>query len=117
MLHGVKLKLAFNQIRNEGITYLYRGIFPPLAQKTISLSLMFGVYDGVRRDLIEELNFNIYPAKIIAGVAAGTVETILMPFERVQTLLADANYHSNFRNTHHVFKYMILDVYLSFSFH
>lgn len=48
MLHGVKIETAFKQLRTEGITFLYRGMFPPLAQKTLSLSLMFGVYDGIK---------------------------------------------------------------------
>lgn len=48
MLHGVKIGTAFKQLRTEGITFLYRGMFPPLAQKTLSLSLMFGVYDGIK---------------------------------------------------------------------
>lgn len=42
MLHGVQASSAFHQLRSEGITFLYRGIFPPLAQKTVSLALMFG---------------------------------------------------------------------------
>lgn len=48
MLHGVKIGTAFKQLRTEGISFLYRGMFPPLAQKTLSLSLMFGVYDGIK---------------------------------------------------------------------
>ncbi|KAL9697124.1 hypothetical protein quinque_000565 [Culex quinquefasciatus] len=104
MLHGVQLHQAFGQIRGEGITFLYRGIFPPLAQKTISLSVMFGVYDGTRRPLVEWCGMNEYVAKSIAGVTAGTVEAVLMPFERVQTLLADATYHAKYRNTHHAFR-------------
>lgn len=104
MLHGVQLNQAFGQIRSEGITYLYRGIFPPLAQKTISLSLMFGVYDGTKRPLVNCFGINEYAAKSIAAVAAGSVEAVLMPFERVQTLLADATYHQKYRNTHHAFR-------------
>lgn len=42
MLHGVHASSAFHQLRREGVTFLYRGIFPPLAQKTVSLALMFG---------------------------------------------------------------------------
>lgn len=48
MLHGVQIGTAFNQLKSEGMLYLYRGMFPPLAQKTLSLSLMFGVYDGIK---------------------------------------------------------------------
>ncbi|XP_053658856.1 mitochondrial nicotinamide adenine dinucleotide transporter SLC25A51 [Anopheles marshallii] len=109
MLHGVQLTQAFGQLRSEGMTYLYRGIFPPLAQKTISLSLMFGVYDSTRRPLVEYCHVNPYTAKTVAGMVAGTFEAMLMPFERVQTLLADATYHQKYRNTHHAFKIIILE--------
>lgn len=51
MLHGVKIETAFMQLRHEGLIFLYRGMFPPLAQKTLSLSLMFGVYDGIKVSL------------------------------------------------------------------
>lgn len=105
MLHGVKTSSAVQQLRSEGIFFLYRGIGPPLAQKTVSLSLMFGVYDGTRRPLVD-MGMNSYMAKTIAGLTAGTVEAALMPFERVQTLLADSTYHSLFRNTVQAFSYV-----------
>lgn len=104
MLHGSTTTSAFQQIRSEGIVFLYRGILPPLAQRTLSLSLMFGVYEGTKRPLIEEFAWNEYNAKIVAGITAGAVEATLMPFERVQTVLADATYHKKYRNTPHVFR-------------
>ncbi|KAG5896899.1 hypothetical protein JTB14_033537 [Gonioctena quinquepunctata] len=103
MLHGVEVHHAYSQLKSEGLFYLYRGMMPPLCQKTVSLSIMFGVYDQVRRPLIN-LGFNKYIAKAIGAMASGTTEAILMPFERVQTLLADAKYHGNFKNTLHAFK-------------
>lgn len=106
MLHGVKIKTAFDQLRHEGIGFLYRGMFPPLAQKTLSLSLMFGVYDGVKRPAIEYYGMNQYSAKCLAGCIAGTFEAILMPFERVQTVLADSQYHQRYANTHHAFRWV-----------
>lgn len=102
MLHGVGIGTALLEIKQEGLSFLYRGILPPLAQKTISSSLMFGVYDGVRRPLLQ-LGVPEYKAKIIAGLTAGTVEAVLMPFERIQTLLSDSHYHTQFRNTTHAF--------------
>lgn len=104
MLHGVRISSAFSQLRHEGLLYLYRGMFPPLAQKTISLSIMFGVFDGTRRYLVDDYHMNAYKAKLTAGIAAGTVETLLLPFERVQTLLADAKYHKYFANTQGAFR-------------
>lgn len=104
MLHGVKVKTAFHQLHSEGITYLYRGIGPPLLQKTLSLSVMFGVYDGVKKITIEQYEINEYSAKFIAGIVSGSLEAVLMPFERVQTVLADAAYHEKYKNTHHAFR-------------
>jgi mitochondrial carrier protein, putative len=36
MAYGLNTSLAFQQIKKEGIQFLYRGILPPLMQKTIS---------------------------------------------------------------------------------
>lgn len=78
MLHGVKISSAVQELTSEGITFLYRGILPPLAQKTISLSLMFGVYDGVRRPLLDA-GCNTYLTKIVAGMTAGRHCLKIMP--------------------------------------
>lgn len=103
MLHGVKIYSAYEQLHTEGIHYLYRGILPPLYQKTFSIAIMFGVYEEVRRPLVD-IGVNVYLAKSIAGITAGTTEAVLVPFERIQTLLQDAAYHTKFRNTFHAFK-------------
>lgn len=39
----------------------------------------------------------------------GTVEAVLMPFERIQTLLADSYYHTHFRNTSQAFHYVCMN--------
>lgn len=70
MLHGATISSAVLELQREGYAYLYRGILPPLAQKTISLSLMFGVYDGVRRPMIDA-GINPYLTKTVAGLIAG----------------------------------------------
>ncbi|KAK9878411.1 hypothetical protein WA026_022052 [Henosepilachna vigintioctopunctata] len=103
MLHGVNIYAAFLELKNEGMYFLYRGILPPLCQKTFSMSIMFGVYEEVRKPLIN-LGMNKYLAKTTAALVSGTTEAVLMPFERVQTLLSDSGYHSHFRNTYHAFK-------------
>lgn len=64
---------------------------------------MFGVYEEVRSVLAYQ-GCNAYLAKAMGAMASGTTEAILMPFERVQTLLADAKYHDEFKNTMHAFK-------------
>lgn len=109
MLHGSTIRTAFHQIKGEGFFYLYRGMLPPLAQRTFSLSLMFGVYDGVKTPMINELNWNPYFAKTVAGLFAGTVEAVLMPFERIQTVLADATYHEHYKNTHHALRLLVAE--------
>lgn len=75
MLHGATISSAVLELQREGYAYLYRGILPPLAQKTISLSLMFGVYDGVRRPMIDA-GINPYLTKTVAGLIAGNFWTI-----------------------------------------
>lgn len=65
---------------------------------------MFGVYDGVKKTMTDSYGVNQYMSKTVGGCVAGTVEAVLMPFERVQTLLADATYHKKFKNTPHAFK-------------
>lgn len=70
MLHGVEIKSAIQELRHEGFAFLYRGILPPLAQRTVSLSLMFGLYDGVKRPLVN-LGLNEYLSKSVAGMTAG----------------------------------------------
>lgn len=98
MMHGVETSLALNQLQKEGLSYLYRGMLPPLMQRTVSMSLMFGIYDECLQPL---LNYKVNPfiAKSIAGIVAGSVEATLMPFERVQTLLIHPKYHKQFKNT------------------
>lgn len=97
---------AFQQISREGIRLLYRGILPPLCQKTLSLSIMFSTYEGCKERL-STLTNNDMLTRIIAAHLAGTAEAILMPLERVQTLLQDWRYHTKFKNTSHAFKYLL----------
>ena len=102
MLHNLSPINAIKQISNEGIYVLYRGILPPLCQKTTSLSLMFGVYEGSRMPLQEMVS--PMKAKALAALIAGTTEATLAPFERVQTLLQDPKYSKEFTNMKHAFK-------------
>ncbi|XP_030751206.1 solute carrier family 25 member 51 [Sitophilus oryzae] len=103
MLHGIEAKSAFLQLKNEGFYYLYRGILPPLCQKTLSLSIMFGVFEEVRQPLVK-IGINPYISKVVGALVSGSTEAFLMPFERIQTLLANAHYHDEFKNTAHAFK-------------
>ena len=97
---------ALQQISKEGIRLLYRGILPPLCQKTLSLSVMFSMYEGCKKRLYLLTNNDVL-AKVLAAHLAGTAEAVLMPLERVQTLLQDWRYHDKFKNTSHAFKYLL----------
>ncbi|KYM95337.1 PREDICTED: solute carrier family 25 member 51 [Cyphomyrmex costatus] len=106
ILEGVPVGTAVGQMSREGIHLLYRGILPPLCQKTLSLSLMFSIYEGCKLRLCL-LTGNDVLSKILAANIAGTMEALLMPFERIQTLLQDWRYHEKFKNTSHAFRYLL----------
>ncbi|CAG9576073.1 unnamed protein product [Danaus chrysippus] len=98
MMHGVEATFALNQLQKEGLGYLYRGMLPPLLQRSMSMSLMFGIYDECLQPLLH-YDINPHLSKMIAGVVAGCFEATLMPFERLQTLLIHPKYHQKFKNT------------------
>lgn len=105
MMHGVEATFALNQLQKEGLGYLYRGMLPPLLQRTVSMSLMFGIYDECLKPLLEH-KVDPYVAKTIAGVVAGCCEATLMPFERIQTLLIHPKYNKKLRNTPHAAQFI-----------
>lgn len=105
ILENVHATTAVRQLSKEGVSLLYRGILPPLCQKTLSLSIMFSVYEGCRRR-IYIFTENEVITKVLAANLAGATEAILMPLERVQTLLQDWRYHNKFKNTTHAFRYL-----------
>lgn len=100
MLHNLNTLAAVEQVASEGIFRLYRGVVPPLCQKSVSVSIMFGMYDKCRRPLLDR-NVNPFLSKVIAANVAGTIECILVPFERVQTLLQHERYHKEVLNMKH----------------
>lgn len=106
ILEDVPANTAFRQISKEGIRLLYRGILPPLCQKTLSVSVMFSMYEGCKERLCT-LTDNDILVRVLAAHFAGTAEAILMPLERVQTLLQDWRYHDKFQNTSHAFRYLL----------
>jgi hypothetical protein len=103
-LYGIGARHAFNQLRKEGLFFLYRGMLPPLLMKTTSMSIMFGMYDQFQRALQHTTpNLPLYVNKASAAMLAGCAEAILTPFERVQVLLQDKYKHKLYRNTWHSF--------------
>jgi len=103
---GIGIYRAFVELKQEGMLKLYRGIGPPLIQKACGLCIMFGSY----HQLFNKLS-SIYPTtnaillEIMAGLLAGTLESLLSPFERMQTLLSISE-HKNYvkvNNTVHTY--------------
>ena len=105
-LHGVRLAKAMLQLHGEGVRLLYRGVGPPLMQKTLAVSMMFGGFASFQ-NLLNEHGGRKYPLGTVFGAAmmAGTTEALLFtPLERIQTLLQDHRYHKRFRNMYHAFR-------------
>ncbi|XP_038051357.1 mitochondrial nicotinamide adenine dinucleotide transporter SLC25A51-like [Patiria miniata] len=103
-LHSIRVHKALSQLKKEGARHLYRGVLPPLLQRMSGLSLMFGLYDQYSRILIRHCSdCPLIVAKVSAALLSGTTEAILVPFERVQTLLQDHRHMKNFDNTFQVF--------------
>lgn len=104
-LQGIRLLRAFRQLRREGLVYLYRGLLPPLLQRTATVSLMFGTYahySEMINDCFPQIPWTV--THVVAALGAGTTEAILSPFERVQVVLQIRDYHGNMHNTLHAFR-------------
>ncbi|XP_065175243.1 mitochondrial nicotinamide adenine dinucleotide transporter SLC25A51-like [Sycon ciliatum] len=105
-IHALPFRRAFWQVHAEGGWKLYRGVLPPMMQKSASMSLMFGLYAQYRETLQRKGPAWIQKPFMLSASAAflaGTTEAILTPFERVQTLLQHHKYHGQLRNTAHAF--------------
>ncbi|XP_022110290.1 solute carrier family 25 member 51-like [Acanthaster planci] len=103
-LHSIKVHKALRQLKREGTRHLYRGVLPPLLQRMSALSLMFGLYDQYSRIIIRYCSdCPLIVAKVTAALLSGTTEAILVPFERVQTVLQDHRHMKNYTNTFQVF--------------
>lgn len=103
---GVNAFTAIRQLRNESFTKLYRGVGPPLIMKAAGLSVMFGSFATFQRMILQQRpHMRSVEVNVWAGMMAGTLESLLAPFERLQTLLLLSE-HKNFtrvENTVHAF--------------
>lgn len=104
-LHGVSTLRALRQLQKDGLRFLYRGLLPPLLQKTTSMSIMFGSYTRCQ-ELLQDLapSLPTVPNHTLSALIAGTLEATLTPFERVQTLMQNRHFHDKFSNTLDTFK-------------
>ncbi|RNA41886.1 solute carrier family 25 member 51 [Brachionus plicatilis] len=116
ILHGSSFRDAFLQLKDEGFGRVYRGLLPPLLQKSFSYSIMFGtqneyslwlrlLYEQSDSARIRQLNPSLVSNFItaIAGGMAGLTEAFLTPLERVQSVLQMQQYHHRYKHTWHVF--------------
>ncbi|XP_034546844.1 solute carrier family 25 member 51 [Notolabrus celidotus] len=111
-LHGVLATEAVRQLQRDGLRNLYRGLLPPLLQKSTTVAIMFGLYQDFSRVLLDYAGGSGVPELItrsFAAALAGTAEAILTPFERVQTLLQDHRHHGRFNNTAHTFRTLLTE--------
>lgn len=120
ILEGISFKDAFKQIKTEGIANVYRGLLPPLLQKSISYSIMFGSqheYYVLLKQFTESTNLEIIQSKSpifrhlaitnISAALAGLTEATLTPLERVQAVLQMQQFTNTYRHTLHVFQEII----------
>jgi len=113
-VHGVSTINAIKMLKDEGAIYLYRGILPPLLQKSTSTCIMFGTYSHYNRLMSDFLGIknNTYNNKVkaLAAFLAGCTEATLIPLERVQVLMQETKYNGMFKNTPNAF-YLIYTNY------
>lgn len=108
-LFGVRAIEAVSQLQRDGLRTLYRGLLPPLLQKTTTVAIMFGLYEDFSRLLSRQAGAPEILTRSVAAILAGTAEATLTPFERVQTLLQDPRHHGRFQNTFHTFRTLLQD--------
>lgn len=104
-LDGIRVYKAVEQLHLEGPRHLYRGLLPPLLQKTTNNAIMFGSYYKIQQHLTTHYsNLQLHVNRTIAALLSGSLEATLCPFERVQVLMQDRKYVNKFNNTGHAFK-------------
>ena len=95
-----------------GLLYLYRGLLPPLLQRTATVSLMFGTYAHYSQsvqDWFPTLPWTV--THVVAALGAGSTEAILAPFERIQVVLQMRDYHGDVHNTLHAYRTLTMHGY------
>ena len=97
---------AYQQLKNEGLAILYRGMALPLLQKTLSLSIMFGTNSHYLHLLQSSTRDDHWYHQPLASALAGSTEAILTPLERTQVLLQTPKYNTSIRNGMHAFLLM-----------
>ena len=55
VVYNISMRDALKQLTSEGVIYIYRGILPPLLQKSACSSLMFGTYSHYSRIITDTI--------------------------------------------------------------
>jgi hypothetical protein len=105
--HGVTV--ALRGIVAEGLWGVYRGVGPPLAQKSLSMAAMFGLYDWYMKAILMHFHgtdnkahlsgWGLLSVQAGAAMLAGSTESILTPLERAQSLLQHRHFNGHFSHT------------------
>lgn len=102
-MEGIRLRRAVAQLYSEGMVNIFRGLLPPLLQRTMTVSIMFGTYSQYRAALHDRTpGLPRAVQHCIAAFGAGCSEALLTPLERIQVLLQLKE--SKHQNTFHAFK-------------
>ncbi|UJR08711.1 hypothetical protein I4U23_012968 [Adineta vaga] len=105
-IYRLKTLDAYQQLKHEGLSILYRGMSLPLLQKTFSLSIMFGTNSHYLHIFQSFSRKNQWYHQPLASALAGSTEAILTPLERTQVLLQTPKYNHLIRNGFHAFVLM-----------
>jgi nitrogen regulatory protein PII-like uncharacterized protein len=97
--NGNSIKTAINIIKNSGISGLYYGVIPSLAQVAGKASLRFTLYEKIKESLKgrnNNSNFN----NLIAGLSSGAIEAMIWtsPTERVKIIQQNSKKHISTKN-------------------
>lgn len=104
-LHNVIIVDAIKQLKREGMRNLYRGLLPPLIQRTTTRSIMFGTNEKYQRAFgCTEKGPSL--CRTLCSFLAGATEACLCPLERIQSILQTSKYLDKFRNTGEAFRYI-----------
>lgn len=105
-IDGIRIRTAAKQVFYDEFFHLYRGLLPPLIQRTLTVSLMFGSYVQAQQFITKHsptpLPFII--SHSMAASTAGCAEALLTPLERTQCLLQAKKYNKELTNTRHTFQ-------------
>ena len=106
-MDGIRIGRAVKQLTKEGARNVYRGVLPPFLQKTITVSLMFGVYSQNMSYLNSHFpSLPFITAHCLSAAGAGLAEAVLVPLERAQCILQSREYNAKLLNTKHTLIYL-----------